>query len=93
MTYRPGMLACSNGLCTLYALRTLCHLAEQVGAAPMTALAAQWAPPLWRLLLAEPGGADFWVMQLCPGPKCGRLVTCVASCRDNDQCQDLQILI
>ena len=55
------MHACSNGLCTLYALRTLCHLARQVGAAPMAALAAQWAPPLWRLLLAEPVGADYWV--------------------------------
>jgi hypothetical protein len=50
-----------NALCTLYAIQALRHLGAQVAAGQMCALAGSWAPPLWRLLLAEPAGADYWV--------------------------------
>ena len=50
-----------NTLCALYSVWTLKRLASQAPATVLSGLAEQWGPPLWRLLFAEPSGAEFWV--------------------------------
>lgn len=49
-----------NMLCALYGVWMLKQLAAQLPA-DISIAAELWAPPLWRLLFAEPPGADFWV--------------------------------
>lgn len=49
-------------MCTVYAVEALQVLGRNPGSkVHLTEHAADWGPPLWRLLLAEPEGPAYWV--------------------------------
>ena len=79
---------CRTPTCTLYAVEALQALAKTPGPkAYLKQIAVDWGPALWRLMLAEPEGEDYWVrdwsyLALCYccmyDPKSGLLSPCNA---------------